>query len=383
MKVIELLEGATYVRKPHYDEERGVMLGGQKQWLEALGATKEDVKKAVAEFKKSALFKKAEAAGLVYSATKKEEDNGTLAFQQDGFDGIYNIYANGQIRTYNGAGNWLNITPKTRATRLKSPKPKLVAGDVVKSLVSTYEQAVEEVIAKFKKKSKVTEDIEQLDEAKARRAWGNKLKKIDQLMWWMYDKGILTKTEQKKKDSVFHQYYRYYNDGDMPAALKTKGYSKWDNPKRVETALEEYLEGFIKQMLGKYLPRVDRAEFRTDMLVKNMKTVKDVADRSDAYGLLTYWLKKTKISDADGSLKGIVDSLQKSYDAAKTAFDKVHPASSNTVISYRKDKMVEAGVWDKSFDKLWDAVVKDCSAVSAFVQNIIDGATKLKAEMAK
>ena len=382
MKVQELLEGATY-GKPYYDEKRGTILGGQKQWLESIGATKDDVKAAIAEFKKSAVFKKAEKAGLIYNATKKEEANGTLSFAQAGFKDIYNIYANGQIRTYNSSGNWLGVDPKTRITRLKSPKPKLVAGDAVKSIISTYTQALEEVLAKFKKKSKVTEDVEQLDEAKARRAWNNRLKKIDELMWWLYDKGILTKTEQKKKDSVFHQYYRYYNDGDMPAALKTKGYSKWDPDAKVEEALEEYLEGFIKQILGKYLPKIDRAEFRTDILIKNMKVVKDVADRNDAYSLLTYWLKKIKISDADGSLKAKVDALQKSYDAAKTAFDKAHPATSNTVMSYRKDKMVDAGVWDKSFDKLWDAVVKDCAEIGNFVQNIIDGAEKLKKEMAK
>ena len=152
MKVQELLEGATY-GKPYYDERRGTILGGQKQWLESIGATKDDVKAAIAEFKKSAVFKKAEKAGLIYNATKKEEANGTVSFQQDGFEGVYNIYANGQIRTYNGAGNWLGADPKTRITRLKSPKPKLVAGDPVKSILSTYVQAMEEVLSKFAKKT--------------------------------------------------------------------------------------------------------------------------------------------------------------------------------------------------------------------------------------
>lgn len=151
MKVQELLEGATYT-KPYYDKERGNILGGQKQWLESIGATKEDVKTAIAEFKKSEIFKKAADAGLVYSTSKKEEANGTLSFLQNGFKDVYNIYANGQIRTYNGDGNWLGADPKTRVTRLKSPKPKLVAGDPAKSILTTYVQAMEEVLSKFAKK---------------------------------------------------------------------------------------------------------------------------------------------------------------------------------------------------------------------------------------
>ena len=220
--------------------------------------------------------------------------------------------------------------------------------------------------------------IQELFEAKKMRAWSGKLKNIDALFHWMYEKGILTATDKKRKDKVFYQYYRYYNDGDMPAALKVKGFSKWSNKDSVETELEAYLESFIKEMLTKYMPRVNRAEFRIDNTLKQLYIVQDVAKRDDAYSLLNYWLQKVKIKDADGSLKAIVDDLKTAYDAAKTAFDKVDPASSNTVMSYRIERMKEAGKDVSKLEPKWAAVVEQTQKVHAFISDLITATKKLK-----
>jgi hypothetical protein len=74
----------------------------------------------------------------------------------------------------------------------------------------------------------------------AGRAWSGKIKNIDNLMSWMYDKGIINKGEQAEKDRVFREYYRYYNDGDTPRGLS--GMS--------DKGIEEYIEK-IRQKIDK------------------------------------------------------------------------------------------------------------------------------------
>lgn len=57
----------------------------------------------------------------------------------------------------------------------------------------------------------LNELLEVLSEAsKAQRAWNGKLKNVDALMAWLYDKDILTKTEKAQKDKIFNAYYRFY-----------------------------------------------------------------------------------------------------------------------------------------------------------------------------
>lgn len=222
--------------------------------------------------------------------------------------------------------------------------------------------------------------VQELFEAKARRAWEGNLKKIDELFSWMYDRNILTATEKKKKDTVFRQYYRYYNDGDYPAGLKTSGVSKWDGKAKVEAALEEYLEKFVKEILTKYLPKIDRTEFRIDNLLKELKTLKSVASRADAYALLNYWLKKVKIGDSTGELKTLVSKLEKTYAAAEAAFNKANPAGSNTTMSYRVQDMDKAGTMTPELRKHWLAVKTDCAAIENFIDDLSAATSKLKKE---
>lgn len=168
MKVFELFEaqgqpgqggkyqsGAYY--RPHYDQDAKHLRGSVKDWLDGMNISKEDVAKALAQVKASPLFRNDfPAAGLMYAPTAGKEKNGTLSFKvvrklpngktyQTGYD----IHANGLIRWTGergwGSGNY--------TTPLKSPKPRLKAGDPVGSLVMTYKASLEELLNKWKKSS--------------------------------------------------------------------------------------------------------------------------------------------------------------------------------------------------------------------------------------
>lgn len=208
------------------------------------------------------------------------------------------------------------------------------------------------------------------------RAWDGKLKKIDALLAWMYDKDILTKTEKAKKDTVFRAYYRYYNDGDIPKGIS--GVNRHTPEEEVAKALEIYLETFIKSILSKYLPRVDRTEFRIDKLVKDLSSVIGVSADHDAHGLLTYWLKTVKINDPESVLKQLVDTLKEQYAAVKNAADAADPKSENTVMSYRADQMKKAGKWNKSLEKAWNAAKGTMDEITEFLKNLQSSVKDLK-----
>lgn len=212
----------------------------------------------------------------------------------------------------------------------------------------------------------------------ARRGWDGKLKKVDALLAWMYDKDILTKGEKSKKDQVFRAYYRYYNDGDMPGTLKSQGFNKYSDPAKVEAALEKYLEDFMKTLLTKYLPKIDRTEFRLDKLISDLNTVISVATQHDAYGLLTYWLKTVKLSDPDGTLKQLVDTLNTQYAALKDEADAKHPASHNRVMSSRVDMLKDANVWSPKMQKAWDAAGETMDKIAEFLGNVKEAAKTMK-----
>lgn len=208
------------------------------------------------------------------------------------------------------------------------------------------------------------------------RAWDGKLKKIDALLAWMYDKDILTKTEKAKKDTVFRAYYRYYNDGDIPKGIS--GVNRHTPKEEVAKALEAYLETFIKSILSKYLPRVDRTEFHVDKLVSDLASVISVSSSHDAHGLLTYWLKTVKINDPESVLKQLVDTLKEQYAAVKNAADAADPKSENTVMSYRADKMKDAGKWNKSLEKAWNAAKGTMDEITEFLKNLQSSVKDLK-----
>lgn len=138
---------------------------------------------------------------------------------------------------------------------------------------------------------KLNEEIRKLVEVKAGRAWQGKLKRIDDLIAWMYDKDILTQSDKKKKDSLFHKYYRYYNDGDFPRGIKSVSASeyRWSRTAsswkkevedKIEYELEQQLETFMVYILNKYLPKINRKEFHYDRAIEKIhEVIVEIADK--------------------------------------------------------------------------------------------------------
>lgn len=113
----------------------------------------------------------------------------------------------------------------------------------------------------------------------AGRAWNGRLAKIERLLTWMYDQNILTKTEKEQKDAIFRQYYRYYNDGDFPRGLYGLGIRSYSSKEEIEDALEEYLSRFIRRILSKYLPKIDRTDFNYQDAIKSIDNILNVVSK--------------------------------------------------------------------------------------------------------
>ena len=170
MKVNELFEATLKggaVNKPSYRDDIGQVRGSVINWMDAMGVTKEHIAKALQQLKGTPLFRNdLPAAGLVYKPTPGKESRGTLLFtiptpkwtitngRVFGASTVndlhrmrnhqYNVYANGQIR-------WEDEFQNNRSP-LKSPKPKMKAGDPVGSLVMIYTAALKELLSKIQKK---------------------------------------------------------------------------------------------------------------------------------------------------------------------------------------------------------------------------------------
>lgn len=219
--------------------------------------------------------------------------------------------------------------------------------------------------------------ISELFEAsKPRRAWNNKLEKIDKLLHWMYEKDILLASDKARKDTVFNQYYHYYNDGDMPAALKRQGFSKYSNKIQVEKALEEYLETFIKQMLSKYLPVVDRKAFRIDNAIEALSMVEKMASQHDVHQLLTYWVKKVKKFDENFLTQ--LDTIQKQYDKIKVKLDAESPSSENITLPYRVEMMKKDNLLTAETKKMVNELYHSLDILAAYVKNLIRALEDIK-----
>jgi len=202
-----------------------------------------------------------------------------------------------------------------------------------------------------------------INEAKKGRAWSGKINQIDGLMSWLYDKDILGKGEKNKKDSIFRQYYRYYNDGDFPRALSSKGIGKYNHPDQIENALEELLDDFIKKILTKYLPKINRTEFRYDQALSELKSLKGAIDDDNWHGVTNYWGKRTKVDSPEFnkllstlekeyvSYKKSVDDHMKTLDLSKYGEYSFEQPSSNHSIKSNREKMKGKGDWPKNLEK--------------------------------
>ncbi len=169
-----------------------------------------------------------------------------------------------------------------------------------------------------------------------RRAWNGKLQKIDELLMWMYDKDVLNKGEKAQKDSLFHKYYRYYNDGDYPRGMKYKGKNY------IEKNLEDSLDAFIKKILTKYMRNISRKEFRRNMFEEKTEFLIKLTKDQDYYSLCNYWVKDCK----DKKIVEMIKDLKKEYNIVNEMLQ-VHLVNNNLsqhknmVMSYALGKLEE------------------------------------------
>ena len=139
------------------------------------------------------------------------------------------------------------------------------------------------------------------------RAWNGKLKNIDTLLIWMYNKDILNKGEKAKKDSIFYRYYRYYNDGDKPRGMK------WELKEKIEEYIEVGAEDFSRKMLKKYAGKYSRKQFRIDTHNENTKYLIELCSRNEFHSLTKYWKKDVK----DVKILKMISLLETKYDETK------------------------------------------------------------------
>lgn len=162
-----------------------------------------------------------------------------------------------------------------------------------------------------------------VEAVKPRRGWSGRIKNIDKLLAWMYDNNIMNKGEKAKKDTLFHSYYRYYNDGDFPRVLSPLGYSRWTPEEKIETALEELLEAFIKKILAKYAGKYSRRDFHYDQYMEQLNDVIRSIDNSEGTGAhnINYWMGK--LANPDEELVKLNNELQSLDKQFTTEVEKV------------------------------------------------------------
>lgn len=150
---------------PLYDEKKGNITGGVKNFLDMIGALPFDVHAALNYVIKSyrdALY----TGGLELISTPRQLQNGTLVFKQHGtvrkintlyasrgeaYE-VYKIGANGQIRQATVREFDSGTTFESDHYRLKSPQPATDKFGPGSALIATYIAAMVEMKAKYLKK---------------------------------------------------------------------------------------------------------------------------------------------------------------------------------------------------------------------------------------
>lgn len=164
MKVQDLFEAKrvetdTGHYTPGYDPEAKIIIGSVKDWLARMNATKADVADAVKQAKELPSYAAILELGAKVKGNAQQVANGTFVFSKPHakeYPAQYIVYANGQIRSAS-RNRWGNVVP----TRLKTPKPRLVAGDPVASLVKIYDGAFKELVNKIKSAKGLKEEKEE------------------------------------------------------------------------------------------------------------------------------------------------------------------------------------------------------------------------------
>ena len=229
----------------------------------------------------------------------------------------------------------------------------------------------------------------------AGRAWGGKIKNIDNLLSWMYDKEILNKGDQAEKDRVFREYYRYYNDGDIPRGLQGMSEDK------IELYLEKKVEEYIKKVLAKYTGKYDRRDFRIDTLLADLSTLSSITGgrnsgefEPDPYGLLNYWGKNIKTGNSEfekmlGELRPLYDDAKKSAMdiVTKEIKDGIYKdvksygiPGESTGLSFQRQKLQDEKVWTPDAEKKYAKMKEHMIKMNNILLNVIEAAERLKKE---
>lgn len=231
----------------------------------------------------------------------------------------------------------------------------------------------------------------------AGRAWSGKLKNIDDLLSWMYDKGVLTKTEQAEKDRVFREYYRYYNDGDIPRGLNGMSDAK------VEEYLERKVEDFIKTVLSKYAGKYDRNAFHFDKLLSQYYTIQGNLKGSESmgrdkvfdYDINSFVYFYDKLGKVEPEFDKLVVDLKKQFqdfskDADKAIDDylKANPEkggwngpSTNKIFNAKIEDMKIAGILTPAIEKKAEAIRATCDKLYVILANVIEATIKAKTQL--
>jgi hypothetical protein len=133
---MSLIKQLIQLSEADYNEKRGHILSGgvhSKKW------SREDIKLAVEEIKKSDEFEKLLKLGLKFNSTARELANGTISFSS-AFGSDLKVYLGGQLRAQSTemGGN--------RLTRLKSPKPQVIEDDLIGTAVLNYKDAMKALL---------------------------------------------------------------------------------------------------------------------------------------------------------------------------------------------------------------------------------------------
>lgn len=147
MKLFETLAikiGSLYeYYKPHYNDEDKTPGGSVKDWFKAMKVEPKDLEDAYKAAMQLPSFKKLEKDFRAITNDKLKK-NGTFQFANIESGMTYSVYGNGVIRQERSKRGGMNHY----ITRLKAPKPALVHGSPMKSLVKIYDNAFKELASK-------------------------------------------------------------------------------------------------------------------------------------------------------------------------------------------------------------------------------------------
>jgi hypothetical protein len=231
------------------------------------------------------------------------------------------------------------------------------------------------------------------------RAWSGKLSNIDDLLSWMYDKGILNKSDKDLKDRKFREYYRYYNDGDIPSGLQGM------NDTEVESYLERSVEDFIKSMLSKYAGKYDRKTFQFDKLLgqyyglqNNIKfdpaphRSRDEYDEVFDYNINSFLYFYEKLGKVDPVFDKLVGELKKQFndfskvaDKVITDYRKANPdipsydgPSTGKIFNAKIKDITAAGIMTPELERKIEDVQETCDKLYVILGNVIEATIKAK-----